>query len=157
VSGNEGNTTLRLWSGVVAELTGDQKAAMAAYRKVLESNPDEAQALNNLAYLLAEQGNNIDEALKYAQRAVELAPERPAYCDTLGWILYRKGLYSLAIQYLEKADSNSKSVVSKYHLAMAYAKGGDRKRGQTTLAAALKVNPNVPEAQVARNVIGMPQ
>ena len=62
--------------------------------KRVEANPGDAQALNNLAYELIEHGNQPDEALKYAQKAVELSPENPTYADTLGWILYNKGLYT---------------------------------------------------------------
>jgi Tfp pilus assembly protein PilF len=110
--------------------------------------------LNNLAYELAEFGNQPDEALKYAQRAVELAPGNPSYSDTLGWILYGKGLYAPAIQYLEMAAAKPGNVVWKYHLAMAYAKAGQAARGRTTLDAALKVDNRVPEAKMAQQIVG---
>ena len=58
-------------------------------------------ALNNLAYLLAR--DNPDEAVKLAQQAVELAPENADVQDTLGWVYYRKGLYSAALPYLQAA------------------------------------------------------
>jgi Tfp pilus assembly protein PilF len=93
-------------------------------------------------------------ALKYAEKAVEIAPDRPAYCDTLGWILYRKGVYSSAVRYLEQASRDPGNVVWKYHLAMAYAKAGQVSRGRTTLEAALKINPNLPEAKMAQQMIG---
>jgi predicted Zn-dependent protease len=96
----------------------------------------------------------MDEALKYAQKAVELDPARPSYADTLGWILYRKGLYTAAIPYLEKGSTADRSAVGKYHLAMAYAKTGD-KRDRTVLAAALKQNPRLPEAKTAQEIVGV--
>jgi hypothetical protein len=37
---------------------------------------------------------------------------------------------------------------------MAYVKAGDRERGRATLAAALKSNPNLPEARMALEVFG---
>ena len=46
-----------------------------------------------------------DEALKYAEQAHELQPQNPNFSDTLGWILYRKGLYSAAVKHLESAAS----------------------------------------------------
>jgi tetratricopeptide (TPR) repeat protein len=154
LSANPGNLTAMLWTGIVEQALGNRQAAIDSYRKVLASNPDESQACNNLAYLLAETGNNLDEALKYSQRAVELAPQAPAYSDTLGWILYRKGLYASAVKYLEQASAQPQDVVWKYHLAMAYAKAGDRLHSQATLQAALKANPEVPEAKIAQEVVG---
>jgi tetratricopeptide (TPR) repeat protein len=135
------------------ELMGDHNAAIEQYRKILDSNPDNARALNNLAYLLAQYGNQPDEALRYAQSAVELDPNAPAYYDTLGWIFYRKALYSEAIQYLKLASSTHGDVVWKYHLAMAYAKAGKQAQGKVLLDEALKQNPNVPEAAAARQVV----
>jgi tetratricopeptide (TPR) repeat protein len=154
VSSNGNDLTARLWLGDIAEKEGDHKTAIEQFRKVVEANTRDAQASNNLAYLLTEYGNDPDEALKHAERAVELAPERPAYCDTLGWALYHKGLYSSAIPYLQRASANPQSVVWKYHLAMAYARAGDLKRGRTTLEAALKLAPNLPEARMAEQMMG---
>jgi Tfp pilus assembly protein PilF len=154
VSSNGNELTARLWLGNIAEKAGDHQTAIEQFRKVVEANTRDAQASNNLAYLLIEYGHNPDEALKHAERAVELAPERPAYCDTLGWALYQKGLYSSAIPYLQRASANPQSVVWQYHLAMAYAKAGDLRRGRTTLEAALKLAPNLPEARMAEQMIG---
>jgi len=157
LSADSGNPTAQLWLGIVQEKTGDRSAAIELYRKAAEANPGNAQALNNLAYLLSEVANKPDEALKYAQEAVQLVPEKPAYCDTLGWILFRRGVYSTAVSYLERAGSNNTArdnVVWKYHLAMAYSKAGDTARGRATLEAALKLNPNLPEAKIAQQMIG---
>lgn len=153
LSANPGDSTALLWVGIVEQAKGERETAIGYYRKAVASNPDESQACNNLAYLLAESGSNLDEALKYAQRAAELAPQSPAYADTLGWILYRQGLYPSAIKYLEQAGANSADVRWRYHLAMAYAKAGDYTHGQATLVAALKADPNVPEAKLALAVV----
>ena len=152
-----GDPTAQLWLGILDEKIGDRSAAVELYRKAAQANPDSAQASNNLAYLLSEVANKPDEALKYAEKAVQLAPERPAYCDTLGWILYRKGVYNAAVTYLERAGANNTdrdNVLWKYHLAMAYSKAGNTARGRATLDAALKLNPNLPEAKTAQQMIG---
>jgi len=148
------NTTPHLWLAVIEEVRGDNAKAVEDYRKVLQADPNQAQAANNLAYRLAQDSQRIDEALKYAQKAVELDPTRPSYADTLGWILYHKGLYSAAIPYLEKASTADRSAVGKYHLAMAYAKTGD-KRDRAVLEAALKQNPKLPEAKSASEMVGL--
>jgi len=148
------NVTAELWLGNLDVMKGSKAAAVQQFQKVVQAQPNNAQALNNLGYLLAESGNQTDTALKYAQEAVELAPEHPAYYDTLGWILYQKGVYDGAVKYLEKATAQNTRAVWKYHLAMAYTKAGDRARGQSTLTAALKLNPALPEAKLAERVIG---
>ena len=150
---NSKSTTARLWMGVIEEANGNYQGALKYYRQVLEADPNNGEALNNAAYLLADRANQPDEALKYAQRAVELHPGKTAYEDTLGWALYRKGLYQVAVPHLEQAAAQKGSAVPKYHLAMAYAKSGDRTRGRTALDAALKLNPNLPEAQMAKQVV----
>ncbi len=154
ISGQDDNLTAHLWLGNVEEMKGDHTAAMDQYRRVMLADPGNAQAANNLAYLLDQYRSGSEEALQYAEKAVELRPERSAYCDTLGWIFYRKGLYEPAIKYLQKASSDNSDVVWKYHLAMAYAKTGDVGRAREELQQALRLNPKVPEAQAAQRVVG---
>jgi tetratricopeptide (TPR) repeat protein len=155
LAANANNEIARLWLGNIDEALGNHAVAIEHFRKVVQADPDNAQASNNLAYVLAEYGNNADEALKYAEKAVNLRPEKMIYSDTMGWTLYRKGLYGPAIPYLERAAADKGGdVVWKYHLAMAYGKAGDLTRGRTILASALKINPNVPEAKQARDVLG---
>jgi len=148
------NATARVWMGVIEEANRNYEGALKYYREALDADPNNAEALNNAAYLLVDHANQPDEALKYAQRAVELRPGKVSYEDTLGWVLYRKGLYTVAVPHLEQAAAQKGSVVPKYHLAMAYAKSGERTRSRTVLDAALKLNPNVPEAQMAKQVVG---
>jgi tetratricopeptide (TPR) repeat protein len=152
LSSDQNNLLARQWLGDLEEVKGNHIAAIDHLRKVVAATQDNAQAANNLAYLLLEHGNQPDEALKYAQRAVELAPEHAAYCDTLGWVFYKKGMYAAAIPYFERASAHPESAVWKYHLAMAYAKAGDKRRGKTMLEVALKQNPRVPEAKSAREL-----
>jgi tetratricopeptide (TPR) repeat protein len=146
------NRLVTLLMGNVEEKTGNLGKALELYSKVLDSDPNNVHALNNAAYLLADYAQKPDEALKYAQRAKELAPESPAIDDTLGWVLYRKGLYRAAVPHLEAASAKLKQAVPEYHLSMAYFKAGDHKRGSQVLQAALQRDPNVPEAALARRV-----
>ncbi len=147
------NTTARLWLGNMDASQGNLSAATEEFRQVVGADPGNAQALNNFAYLLSQSDNQLTEALKYAQKAKELSPDKAEYADTLGWIFYRQGLYPSAIRELISAVGNGESPISKYHLAMAYAKAGDRSRAQTYLQAALRQNPRLPEANQAQQVV----
>lgn len=67
---------------------------VAEYRAVLRDSPNNATALNNLAYTFAERGENLDEALAMARRAVEALPGNSNMVDTLGWVYFRKGMFA---------------------------------------------------------------
>jgi len=146
------NHTARLILAVLEDAAANYPVAIEHYRKVLETNPTDVVALNNLAFRLANNANQPDEALRLAQQAKELAPDNPAVEDTIGWAFYKKGIYRNAVTHLQIAASKSKDATMHYHLAMAYLKAGDRKRGQETLDTALKMNPNLPEAKVAQDL-----
>ena len=152
IAANPENATALQWLGDVEATKGDLDAAIEQYRRAVDKNPKNRSALNNLAYLLAEHRKQPDEALKYAERAAELQPDDPNTADTLGWILYQKGLYDVAIRHLKHATRHE-NVVYKYHLAMAYARAGQKANALATLEAALKKNSKVPEAQAASALI----
>ncbi|MGA7409249.1 MAG: tetratricopeptide repeat protein, partial [Bryobacteraceae bacterium] len=148
------NATARLWIGNLEYVKGNREVALESFQKAVQTDPGNAQALNNLACLLADFRNRPDEALKYAEKAQQIAPDNAQYADTIGWILYQKGLYSSAVQQLQRTDSQNGAAIWKYHLAMAYAKTGDIKRGKAVLDAAVKINPNMPEAKLAKELLG---
>ena len=75
--------------------------------------------------------------------------------DTLGWTYFQKGMYTLAVSHLESAIAKEGTARRRYHLAMAYFKAGDAKRGHQSFDAAFKLDPHLPEAQVARQVLGI--
>jgi len=154
VSSNPGYLPGHLLFAQLEMAEGKNAAAIEQFRKALALDDKNALALNGLAYLLTE-SNRPDEALRYAQQAKELAPDNPAVADTLGWTYFQKGLYGLAVTNLEDATAKEGTARHRYHLAMAYLKAGDPKRGRQTLDAALKMDPNLPEAQAARQAFGI--
>jgi Tfp pilus assembly protein PilF len=144
-----------LWLGIVDQAAGDRASALDEFRKSIEADAQNAEALNNLAFLLADYANKPDEALAYAEKACELAPGKADYADTLGWILYQKGIYESAIRQMETAASQKQAdAVIQYHLAMAYAKSGNAQKGRASFQTALKLNPNLPEARLAEKILG---
>jgi tetratricopeptide (TPR) repeat protein len=152
LAGDAGNHAARLMMADIEERRGNSAAAIEQYRKVLDGDGKNLPALNNLAFLLA---NNAqpDEALKYAQQARELAPTDMTVADTLGWAYYRKGFYPAAVQHLEAAVAKEPSARRKYHLAMAYLKNGERGRGAAVLDQALRMDPGLSEAKMAQQIL----
>jgi Tfp pilus assembly protein PilF len=142
------NPKVRLALGSIEESANNPTAAVAHYRKVLETEPDNIIATNNLACLLADQGD-LGAALSLAQQNMEIAGQEPVVEDTLGWILYQKGIYKEALKYFESAFSKAGSPRIQYHLAMAYSMTGDDRLASQAYLSALKANPNLPEAKLA--------
>lgn len=152
IGANPRNSTALQWLGDVEVNRGNLNAALEQYRKAADQDPKSSIALNNVAYLLTDYRKQPDEALHYAEKAAELAPGDPTVADTLGWVLYNKGLYNVAISHLKRAASHP-NAVWKYHLAMAYAKAGQKEDAHRMLDAALKLDSKAPEAQAALIVV----
>lgn len=150
---NPNDPEVLLNMGWLDNLEKDYPAALSCFRKVVDADPSNVVALNNLAYLLASETSRYDEALKYAQQVKQIAPDNPGVDDTIGWIMFRKGLYRSAVEYLEHAAKGEADPVIRYHLGMAYLKLGDQ-RGEPTLRAALKSAPDLPEARMAERLLG---
>ena len=68
--------------GWIAFARGDLSLAESYLRGVLSKEPRNLVALNNLAYVLSQQGDRIEEAVAISRRAVDLAPDFPEYLDT---------------------------------------------------------------------------
>lgn len=89
--------------GMALERSGNLSEAELKFAKVLEINPNDHAAANYLGYMWAEQGKNLDSAQKLLEMALDKLPENGAYLDSYGWILYMKGQYKEAKEYIQKA------------------------------------------------------
>jgi tetratricopeptide (TPR) repeat protein len=83
--------------------TGRPADAERVLRQLLAADPDNANVLNYLGYILAERGEQLDEAIRLVRRAVEQQPENGAFLDSLGWAYFRKGDMNEAEKYLSAA------------------------------------------------------
>ena len=153
IQANGEHLVARLWLGHLEEMAGNHKSAIEHYRMVLDVDANNVNALNNLSYLLAEYNQQYDEALKFAQRAAELSPQSAATENTLGWVLYREGIFAAAVKHLETAMALEPTARRAAHLAMAYARLGDQRRGRESLRAALRMDPNLPEVRQANQML----
>ena len=138
LSVNPRNVGTLMLIGVTNQRRGDTARAREAFEKILAENPRFAPAANNLAWILAEQGGDQERALQLAQLAKELAPDEGAVSDTLGWILYRRGVYQRALALLkEGATKLPDNPEVQYHLGVAAAKTGDRELARKALTLAV--------------------
>jgi tetratricopeptide (TPR) repeat protein len=133
---------------------GELDVARKHFEQGLALDPNSAVMANNLAFLNAASGGNLDAALALAQKARELAPDLVNAADTLGWIQYKKGLYPSAVRLLEECVRKSpQSATYQYHLGMALMATGDRERGRSSLDTALRLNLAGEDATQARDTL----
>ena len=117
--------SLHLLLASLLEASGRLEDAMSHYEAAIEQDPELAIAKNNLAYLMAERGKDLDRALDLAQEAKAKLPDNPNAADTLGWVLYKKDVPAAAIGYLREAAGGLRPEdpslpLVRHHLALAY-------------------------------------
>jgi tetratricopeptide (TPR) repeat protein len=113
------------------------------YRAVLASNPHNAEAYNDLGYMLADRGVNLPQSVSYIKHALKLQPNNGAYLDSLGWAYYKMSRYDLARPPLERAArlmANDPTVLM--HLGNVYLKLGDKQQAAQTWSRALQNYPS---------------
>jgi len=128
--------------------------AEAHYRSALGIEPEHANAANNLAFLLAEKGEALEEAFSLARIARIKSPDDPDVLDTMGWIYYKKGSYENAISEFEESLSLAPdNPVVCYHLGLALYRINEFEKAKQYLRRALKLNPEFNGAVMARSLI----
>lgn len=139
------------------EKGGRVEDALRAYRRGLAAEPREQVYHNNLAYLLARRGLQLEEALTLVGRARRLGPQgEKFYLDTEGWVLYRLGRYAQAAQRIQAAlwqlDRGIGPTVSEslYHLAMVRLALGERGAAVSLLRQAAALDRRGEYGRLAR-------
>ena len=89
--------------GYLLEQEKKYEEAIDTYREIIEIDSYNYNAYNSLAYIIAESGGDLREAMEYAKTAHKSNPENPAYLDTIGYIHMKKGQAELAKKYLKQA------------------------------------------------------
>jgi len=122
--------------------------AMRVYEAAIRLSPNDGVSLNNDAFLMAEHGGDLDQALTKAIRATQLLPNYPEVADTLGWIYLKKNLSDQAIEIFKKnVAQQPNSSTYRYHLGMAWYQKGDKLQARQALVEALKYSPSPYERQ----------
>jgi tetratricopeptide (TPR) repeat protein len=133
---------------------GKAEQAKADYKRALDLRPGHPALLNNLAYLIAETGGNLDDALKYAQQALHIQPENPDFADTMGLVLLKKDNTDSALQILGRlARKYPENPSFRYHFAMALVKKGDREKARNELKATLNLKRSKEEDKKIQELI----
>ena len=130
-------------------MMGDVDGAVERMRAAVELDPAHLGANNDLAFLLAQRGAQLDDALEFAQRAVRLRRSAETL-DTLGYVHLKRGDVEQAITVLTNAlDARPDSPSIEYRLGLARSASGDKEGAREILTKALG-GGSFPEAQEAR-------
>ena len=141
-------------TGMLLERQGKVDAAMKRYDDALALDWRAGVASNNLAWRLAERGQDLDRALQLAQTAVAAAPDKPEVLDTLGWVYYKRNQPAQAIPYFQRCAQISPNVAEyHYHLGLALLQNGDMQNGRASLQRALDLKPNTSVAAEVRRAL----
>src|SRR5262249_25047721 len=149
-----GSVSAHTAAAMILQLQNKNDEALKRYQRVIELNPNSAYAANNLAYIYAQSGANLDVALQLAQTAKAKLPNHPDINDTLGWIYALKGLPSLAIPPLvASTQANPSNATYALHLGLAYAKAGEKAKARAELERAVRLAGDSHEAREAKTLL----
>ncbi len=104
VSGFESAQVLA-FLGYSAWAQGRTEEGLRWYGKALELDSENANALNGMGYLLACEGKEGARALTFCRKAVDKAPDNPAYRDSLAWAYFKLGFLAEAKDHIGRALS----------------------------------------------------
>jgi putative PEP-CTERM system TPR-repeat lipoprotein len=149
---NKKNVGIHFKLANIYQQQNDIKQAEAHYNAMLTEQPDNALALNNLAFLYSQQ--NDPRAIELAKKAYEKAPESAAIIDTYGYILVKQGQPKEGLALLEKAATLApKANDIQFHLAEAYVANDNSAKAIEILEPIVKAEQNFTEKKAAVSLL----
>jgi Flp pilus assembly protein TadD len=97
------STQIFSFLGYSAWAQGRPEDGIRWYGKALALDPENANALNGMGYLLACEGKDGARALTYCRKAVDKRPDNPAYLDSLAWAYHKLGFPAEARAQIDRA------------------------------------------------------
>ena len=143
-----------LKQGSLQQQLGRNDAATESYRAAIKLDPRAAIAYNNLAWMAAESGRNLEQAEGWARKAVELGPNAPDFHDTLGWVQRARGNTKAAEKTLLQAASMKGAPADTfYHLGVVQAELGKPAEAAAAFEKALALQKShQPAAEALRKL-----
>ena len=91
----------------ILEKLGDLEGVRALLEPLIQDDPENADLLNFLGYVLADHDRELDYAQKLIERALKKKPDNAAILDSMAWVLYRKGKFKEAERFMRKSLKQS--------------------------------------------------
>ncbi|GEM_PF-796922 len=129
------------------------KRALPDTRLLHEKYPDDPALRNNLAFLLARSGEELDTARELVESLKDQFEENPVILDTYGYVLAAAGEHEEAIKIYEQAlERAGNNMTIRFHYAVSLAALGRKDDALRQLEAVLIIQPDFPQAEEARNL-----
>ncbi len=136
-----GNGDLLYARALAADVAGDKDRLVSDLNELVESEPDNAHALNALGYHFADNDIELERAETLLVKANELMPNDPAIMDSLGWLRYRQGQFLVAVDLLRAAYTLFEDPEIAAHLGEALWLNGNEEEAKTLIEDALIKSP----------------
>ena len=124
------------------ERQGRYKEMERQFREVIALAPDHAHAYNALGYTLADNNTRLSEAHELIARALTLSPKDAFILDSMGWVKFRLGDLTAAVQYLRQAYAIRPEADIAAHLGEALWVQGQRDEAQQLFRSASQATPD---------------
>lgn len=111
--------------------------AMQLYRRVIELDPHNVVASNNLAWLLSVRTSEREEALHLINSAIEFSGPVAVLLDTRGTVLFHKGDLQQALEAFDASIEEQDLPATRFHRAQAHWAAGDHAAAKRDLESAL--------------------
>jgi tetratricopeptide (TPR) repeat protein len=134
---------------------GRTARALELYEQAHDQGSDLLFVKNDLAYLLASLGGDLDRALALARMATEAPGENVSAVDTLGYVYLKLGKPDAAVWQFRQAVSQAVPPVPDYyfHLGLALVELGKTEQARAAFQEALALNPEFSDAEQARQLL----
>lgn len=94
---------VRYQIALMQDKAGLPRESVKNFESLLKDRPEDASLLNALGYSLADRNQKLPRAESLIRKALAASPDNPAFLDSLGWVLFRRGDIPAALPYLERA------------------------------------------------------
>jgi len=135
------NPDLLYESAMTAEKLSKLDVQETQLKKLIQLKPDYAHAYNALGYSLADRNERLGEARDLIEKALKIAPDDAAIIDSMGWVLYRLGDLSRAVELLQRAYEARPDAEIAAHLGEVLWASNRKPEAQRLWRAALAKTP----------------
>jgi tetratricopeptide (TPR) repeat protein len=136
-------------AGMLEDQLGKHDEFEQMMRRVIEVNPEHAQAYNALGYSMLDRNEHIPEAMQLVEKAIQLAPDDAGIIDSVGWGYYREGNLDKSLEFLRRAFNTDPDPEIAAHLGEVLWVRGEKEQAKKIWDDALKLHPDNAALQAA--------
>jgi tetratricopeptide (TPR) repeat protein len=149
-----GSVPALMASARLRRLRGDARGAAELLEDIVKEHPDFAPAVRDLAELYARDDARLRDAFELAARARDLLPDDARTAGLLGKLAYRRANYEWAADLLGQSLAREPGAAeTTYLLGLCHHKLEQHQAATETLRRALRLQPDSPYADQARQVL----